>query len=199
MGNINQGRYDRLLRRTTAQVGPGSKVGNALEDLFPTLDVENVPGELLRASGWILGCGRTDRTSAIGTTNVQQLRNPPGSGQLITLTSVYISSNSNTAITWGPSFTALTDASVPGAQRDTRDGSIEPTVALLERQDAGVASAFGIAIVSANTPLHLFDPNGLAVLAPGGAFRLATAGTNIRLAVGWMWRERVAEPEELDF
>jgi len=199
VGKILQGRYDRLLRRTTAQVGFGSKVGEALEDLFPTLDVENVPGELLRASGWILGMGRIDRTSAVGETNVQQIFNPAGSGHLITLTSVYISCNSNTAVSWGASFTELADASNPGQQRDTRDEEIRETVALFQRQDNGGGVVGGIAIISANTPLHLFDPNGIAVLAPGSAFRISTAGTNIRLATGWVFRERVAEPEELNF
>lgn len=199
MGNINQGRYDRLLRRTTAQVGPGSKVGNALEDLFPVLEVENAPIELLRASGWVVGMGQIFATSAVGTTPAHQLFNPPNSSKLVVLTHLSFVATAAVVIRYGPAFVALTDASIPGAQRDTRDGQIRSTVALLQREDDGVASTFAMRRLAASVQQEIFDQNGLAVLAPGSGFVLTSATTNVNLGTSWLWRERVAEPEELDF
>lgn len=199
MGKILQGRYDRLLRRTTAQVGFGSKVGEALEDLFPTLDVENAPMELLRASGWFFGMGSIDRTAIAANTNNHALFNPPGSGKLVVLTSLIISSSANATLSWGPIFVALADASVAGAERDTRAGQIEATVALLQREDNAAGSAFGAARVLASSPLVMFDKNGLAVLAPGSGFQMRQSTVALNMQTAWMWRERDAEPEELNF
>jgi len=199
VGQILQGRYDRLLRRTTAQVGFGSKVGEALEDLFPTLDVEQAPMELLRASGWKFGSGRVIRVAAAGTENAIQLFNPVGSGQLIVLTHLMVSVGAATDITYGPTFVALTDASVAGSERDTRAGAISPTVGLLQRQDDGVASAFGLFRGSTTIPQILDDQNGLAVLAPGTGWIIHAAALAQTIRSSWMWRERVAEPEELGF
>jgi len=199
VGRILQGRYDRLLRRTTAQVGFGSKVTEALEDLFPTLDVESLPMELLRASGWHFGSGVVDRTSAVATTNVQQLFNPPGSGLLMTITSLFINVGTLGSVSWGPGFVALADASVPGAERDLRALSIAPTVGLLQREDNGTPSTFGRTVIPASTTLQIVDPNGVAVLAPGTGWLVSTLGTNVNMKTSWQWRERVAEPEELNF
>ncbi len=44
---LQQNRYDQLIRRVGGIIGPGSKVVEALGELFPVIDVENVPGELL--------------------------------------------------------------------------------------------------------------------------------------------------------
>lgn len=193
------GRYDRLLRRTTAQVGPGSKVGEALEDLFPVLEVENAPAELLRASGWKLGMGRAAVTSAVGTTPAVQLFNPANSGMLIVLTDLWLSTLATIQLQFGPVFVALATTSVAGAERDTRAGAIAPTVGRIQTEDDGTASAFGIMRMLANTPQHLYDQNGLAVLAPGTGFIVTSGSTAVSLEAGFMWRERSAEPEELDF
>jgi len=199
MGDINQGRYDRLLRRTAAQVGPGSKVSNALEDLFPVIEVEDAPMELLRASGWIFGMGQIQRTAAAATENAQQLFNPPGSGRLMVLTSLQMMCTVLTTLTYGPTFVALADASVAGAERDTRAGRIEATVGLMQREDDGTASLFGVSRKLANTPFEMSDQNGIAVLAPGSGFVVHAATAALTVFTSWQWRERVAEPEELDF
>lgn len=199
MGEIQQGRYDRLLRRTTAQVGPGSKVGNALEDLFPVIEVENTPSELLRATGWKLGAGQSARVPAAGLVAAIQLFNPAGSRHLITLTSVFVSVSAATNIASGPSFDALTRSSIPGQQRDTREGELRETVGLIQDEDSGavanILQIFGLA----NILIPLTDPNDIAVLAPGTGWRLAAQTIDIALRVSFLWRERVAEPEELDF
>jgi len=199
VGQILQGRYDRLLRRTAAQVGPGSKVSNALEDLFPTLDVENAPGELLRASGWFLCMGRTNRIAAAGTTSASQLFNPIGSGKLIVLESCIIGLAASTDIQFGPTFIALTGGSVAGAERDTRRGAIAASTGLVQFQDDGAASAFGIIRVLAADPYKLNHRNGVAVLVPGTGFIVTVASLAQTLRVSYFWRERTGEPEEFGF
>jgi len=199
MGRIQQTRYDELLRRTTAQYGGGSKVGEALEDLFPTLDVESLPMELMRATKWKFGMGRHNFVAAVGTTPAAQLFNPVGSGKLVVITSIIFTAGASFDLQFGPAFTALTDVSVAGAERDTRAGVIAPTVALLQDQDNGAASAFGIIRANSQEPFEISDPNGIAVLSPGTAFRFTTATTAQQFRLSWMWRERVALPEELNF
>ena len=199
MGEIQQGRYDRLLRRTTAQVGPGSKVGNSLEDLFPTLEVENTPSELLRAVGWKLGGGQTIRVPAAGLRAAIQLFNPAGSQHLIVLTGIIVSVTPISSITSGPAFAVLTRASIPGQQRDTREGVLMETVGLIQDEDNGAVANIQNFVAPANTNILLSDPNDIAVLAPGTGWRLTTAAVDIQLRVSFSYRERVAEPEELDF
>lgn len=199
MGEIQQGRYDRLLRRTTAQVGPGSKVGNALEDLFPVLEVENCPSELLRAGGWKLGAGQTLRTPAVGLHSAIQLFNPADSRHLIVLTHVFLSADNNTLVSSGPSFAALTRASIPGQQRDTREGELRETVGLIQDEDDGLVANLLQTRLQTNVPQEQTDSNDIAVLSPGTGWRLTTAVADVALRVSFLYRERVAEPEELDF
>jgi len=198
MGRIQQTRYDHLLRRTTDQYGGDSKVGEALEDLFPVLDVESGPMELLRTTGWKFGMGSHNRISAAATTNVQGIFNPVGSGHLVVVTfAAYFGPSQD--VTFGPYFTALTESSLPGAERDTRAGVIRGTVARIQREDDAAASAFGIANTPTDTPFILSDQNGVAVLAPGTGFQFSLATVATQLKTTWLWRERVALNSELNF
>jgi len=200
VGRIQQARYDHLLRRTGAQVGPDSKVGNALEDLFPTLEVENCPIELLRAVGWRMGMGLVDVTAAVGTVNVHDLFNPEGSRHLVVLTRVIITVQGSTGtINWGLSNTQLSGVINTSVERDTRLSTTAETVAQISRQDNGGTPINGGIFALLNTQFNLEDQNGIAVLAPGSGFRVAVPATGKRMLTSWFWRERVAEPEELNF
>jgi len=199
MGRVQTGVFDNLIRRLYSIKGGGSELSETLGDVFPILDLENLPSELLLLRGWVLGMGRITNTSAVGTISAHQLFNPAGSGKLIVLTSVLITATAATAVQYGPAFTALGTTSVAGAQRDTREGSIKPTNGLLQEEDDGAASAFGVINLIANIPIKLTDPNNLAVLIPGTAFRITGTNTNRTLKTAWMWRERTAEPSELSF
>jgi len=199
VGNINQGRYDHLLRRTTAQVGPGSKVGNALEDLFPTLDVENAPMELLRASGWVFGTGFLAEVPSAGNNAAIALFNPADSGHLVVCTTININGPSAVDVMIGPIFTALASVNLPGAQRDTRAGAIAQTVARLQSDENATSSAFLRIPIVANVNTQLTDIDGYYVLAPGSGMQVFANTVDITIRAGFLWRERVAEPEELDF
>jgi len=199
MGSIQQSRYDHLLRRTTAQYGGGSKLGEALEDLFPVLEVENTTSELLRATGWKLGASQRFRNPGAGTATRIQLFNPPGSGHLVVITQVLVGSEANDPVTMGPSFDALATLSVAGNQRDTREGVLRETVALNQTEDdALIASSVNIELL-ATPSFVLTDPNDVAVLAPGTGWRVGSTSVDRSLRVSFFYRERVAEPEELNF
>jgi len=199
MGRIQQTRYDELLRRTTAQYGGGSKVGEALEDLFPTIDVENVPIELLRATKWVMGQASAVQTPTAGNRAGIALFNPVGSGQLLVLTSAWIRLGANGVFNCGPIFAALPTASVAGAERDTRAGQIESTVGLMQTSANVTQSAF-LRINGLSTESYpLSDSNGLAVLSPGTGWQISADTVDVSLSIAFMWRERVAQPEELNF
>ena len=199
MGRIQTGTFDNLIRRLYSIKGGGSELSETLGDVFPILDLENLPSELLLLRGWVLSMGRIQNTAGVGALNAHQLFNPPGSGMIMVLTSLRMSSSATSVVTYGPAFTALATSSVAGARRDTRAGSIKPTNGLLQEEDDGTGSAFGIMQISPNLFHELTDPNGLAVLIPGSAFRITDNITNQTLRTAWMWRERVAEPSELSF
>jgi len=199
MGRIQQARYDHLLRRTTAQYGGGSKVGEALEDLFPVLEVERVPAELLRSVGWTLGAGQTTVTPVPGTRAVIQLFNPVDSQNLIVLTSVFFSVTLDGEVSAGPSFDALTGFSIPGQQRDTRVGVLRNTVGLIQEEDDALVANLLNFRMEAQITQAVSDQNDIAVLAPGTGWRLRAFAVTVSLRVSFLYRERVAEPEELNF
>lgn len=199
MGRIQTGVFDNLIRRLYSIKGGGSELSETLGDVFPILDLENLPSELLLLRGWVLGMGQIQNTSAVGMLNAHQLFNPFDSNMIMVLTSLRVSANTASVLLYGPSFTALADSSVAGAQRDTRALVIKPTTGLLQEEDDGLSSGFGLIQILANLSVKLTDPNGLAVLLPGTGFRITDNVTNKALRTAWMWRERLTEPSEVNF
>jgi len=200
MGSIQTTRYDELLRRTTDQYGGGSKVGEALEDLFPTLDVESLPMELMRASKWTFGSASMQITPAVGTRFVAQIFNPVGSGKLLVVENVYLHGNGTVDVLFGPTFVALVASSQSiGAERDTRAGVITPTVGRILELDDGAFAAFNSVRLTANVLHKISGSPDLAVLAPGTGLTFNFSTVNISGTVSAMWRERVALTSELDF
>ena len=86
MTELQQNRYDRLLRRVGGLIGAKSMVNDALGELFPMLEVENVPGELLALLGTQLGWCSASLGPSVGNFNHHQLFNPADSGVVITVT-----------------------------------------------------------------------------------------------------------------
>ncbi|MEE8609059.1 MAG: hypothetical protein V3S55_15755 [Nitrospiraceae bacterium] len=188
------------MRRVADLKGPGSKVAMALTELFPTFDVENLQPELFLLGGQLLAMGAADRTSAVGLFKNIQIANPVGSGKILTVTSAWVSVVGNDRIFWSTRHGIFANLVVFNLSRDTRVIIPElPTGQIRDEDSAGTAFNNGIALLAANTPFHLTDPNGLAVLAPGGTFTVGNGTTNRRLVVTFYWKERVAEPSELNF
>jgi len=195
---IQQGRYDALLRRVADLKGPGSKVNDVLQELFPTIDVENVPGELLFLMATRIGWAGAAKTPTSGKKAGIQLFNPVGSGHLVAISSVLAGGGSSTSLTWGITTLALaTNTGVPRL-RDSRAGTGPRGVSQLRTSPDAVALIGGLAFTLGSDPINLVDPNSFCVLAPGtGVTFVGDVDKNIKITFNY--RERVAEPSELLF
>ena len=199
MANINQNRWDQLVRRVAGLIGPGSKVDNTIGDLFPMLDVENLPGELYLLSGTRLGTGGVIQTSSAGQSARVQLFNPADSGLLVTLTSAAYSVTAVGSVRYVLTETAESTNDLGIRVRDTRLGvGIRPTAQVRSDDNAAVLAGTGEMRSLANTPVLLTDPNGLAVLAPGTGITFQSVTNTSSLTCAFWWRERVAEASELN-
>lgn len=198
MTELQQNRYDALLRRVGDLKGPGSMVNDVLQELFPTIDVENVPGELLFLMGTRIGWAFTDKSPTAGKRTGIQLFNPLGSGQLITISTVRISTGSTGTVSWGLTEIALaTNTGIPRL-RDARIGTNARGVTELRTSVDAVALSSGGGVLNSITPFVLEDGNSVSVLIPGaGMSVIGSVDQNIQVAFNY--RERVAEPSELTF
>lgn len=199
---VQQNRWDQLVRRASGSIGPGSRVGETLSELFPVLDVENVPVELMLLSGWRLGMGTANLPASAADLNQIQLFNPEDSGHLVVPTHVLLHNAGTTRqfIESNFSTTALADNVGNVVFRDTRLGVASGTVTQVRtvQQPGGLPSIWQV-IVSPNENFILENLNGLCVLAPGTGYNWANTVINEQFAVSFLFRERVALESELQF
>ncbi len=197
---LQQNRYDRLIRRVGGLIGVGSKVSEVIGELFPMIDVENLPGELFLLAETRLGMGATNNAAFAGLNNQSQIFNPVDSGSLITVSRVDIASASNQQIVFG-----LVTALLSGTNmtRNFRDGRlpIGPDTVAEIRSDqlAGANPNICRVRLQVNDNLTITDRNDIAVLAPGTGLQFSTTTVNTTLSVNYFWRERAAESSELQF
>jgi len=197
---IQQNRYDQLLRRVADLKGAGSKVSDALTELFPVIDVERVPGELLLLGGTSLGLGSTTVTGSAGQNARIQLFNPAGSGKLVTVSSCLVSSSNSQTIRFAVTGTALATGIGTEVFRDFRlGGTARPTAQMRTADTVAFTDANGQFRVIGNTPFEVEDPNGICVLPEGSGLEFGTGTNATPLFITFFWRERVAEPSELTF
>lgn len=200
MTEIQQNRWDQLVRRVANVVGGGSQVGDTLNELFPVLDVESVPIELLALSRYQVAMGTSSFGALAANNNAHQLFNPAGSTSLLVLTTCIFHAGTSQNMRMAVSTTPLTTDVGNVVRRDTREG----VTARVIGQNRAVQQAAGIAAhmiirVEANVSYTLRDQNGLFVLFPGTGITLSTSVQNGATACGWWWRERVFEPAEINF
>jgi len=195
---VQQTRWDRIIRRVSGSIGPGSRVSETISELFPVLDVERVPGELLILGGTNICSGGGLANPAVGESATVQLFNPADSGHLVTLTGLYSAHSSTTDFRWGTTATQRGTPIATETFRDTR--SLAPAAPVAQVSvDSAVALADGTnqCRVLASTPFQMHEPNGIAVLAPGTGFEFGNVTTNINLTFAFYWRERPVEESEL--
>jgi len=200
MTELQQTRYDRLMRRVGGLLGPGSKVSEVLSEIFPTVDVERVPGELLYLMGTRIAYGGAVQNAVAAEFSKIQVFNPVDSGMLITVTRMVAQADATTIFHWDIDGIALTSAVGNGRVRDTRVSIDEIPVGQI-RIDTSVGSTTmtGITSTLVNTPFTLEDENGLAVLTPGTGFQVGIINANVRMRATFYWRERAALESELSF
>ena len=200
MTEIQQNRWDQLIRRVANVVGGGSQVNDTLNELFPTIDVENVPGELLALAGMRLGWCSSILQPTVGNRNHHQLFNPANSGVLLVCTSLYLQSNTAQYMRVAIRTTQLLTLAGNERQRDTRRGSLAEVTG--QNRTLADASNGGLEFrlrVLANEQERVTDPNGISIIFPGLGLTVSTEATNVQSVVSFMWRERAFEPAEVNF
>ena len=201
MTELQQNRYDQLLRRVGDLKGPGAKVNDVLSELFPMLDVETNRAELQLLSGTRLCMGSTRQANVAAVTSRSQLFNPPDSGVIAVVTHLWAVSDPTLvpinitmiiALTGSPTLTDLF--------RDGRLGiTANPSLQTAVIQDAVVTTPTLRFNSLPSTAVDLTDENGIMVLSPGTGLEVGTQVVNRELDVSYLWRERIAEPSELNF
>lgn len=197
--DLQQARYDQLVRRVGALYGGGSKVVEVLPEVFPVLELENTTPELLALSGWRLAWQSTERPADAVNNSASQLRNPAGSGMIIAVTQLGLRAAGADTKIQGEISTTVFGTPVPGLYRDSRFGTPRNTT-------GQVATAVGIPVggglrwaTTVNIQDRIEDINGIVVLTPGSNLNLGTVNDNITLTVNYFWRERLAQESELNF
>lgn len=197
MTELQQNRYDQLLRRVGSLKGPGSMVNDALTELFPMIDMENVPTELLLLGGSRICVGRGFSNNLAANFSQVMLRMSGGASSIATILEVVAFSDVAQAIALGPTQNTYTLNGVEAFS----DGRVfgEGTVArvLFDRLLA-VGSNFMHHQVN-GVDATVFSPSrGFATITPGNAFSVSNTVVNTDLEVSFLWIERVAEPSELN-
>ncbi len=200
MTEIQQNRYDQLIRRVANIVSPGSMVNDALNELFPMIDVENLNAELALLTGWRLGFSSTAQNALAANQNLVQLFNPADSSLLVVLERADFRNSVSQIIEYGLATAALTNFTANQAMRDTREGILtSPVAQLREVQQVASIAAFGQFLLQADVTFTMEEKAGLFVLAPGTGITFSTTVVNTTSLIQFLWRERLAEPAELNF
>lgn len=199
MSEIQQNRYDQLLRRVCDLKGPGSKVSWAVGDVLPTIDVEQTPPELLALSGTRIASGLLVLAAGgAGNFSRAQLFNPAGSNAVIRVTRIFVSSENASNFTMGITSTELTASTGTEA---TLDGRLtgEGTIGQVQgANNAAVVTQFPYQQkihVARGVPID-FDVG--PVLTPGTGLEIDQQTANLDMFVSFVWTERVAQPSELN-
>jgi len=196
---IQQNRYDQLLRRVAGIIGPGSKVSQVITELFPMIDVENVPSELLLLAGTRICMGGGTTAGVVGQSGRAQLFNPLGSGALITLTDIFVSGTSTTTVRWGRSNVSFAARITTEVFTDFRnDVGSRPIGQIHQDTSVALATATNQTRILVNVNLHIQPKNDICVLSPGFGFEIGLATQNTAFLFGFNWRERAAQPSELE-
>lgn len=195
---IQQNRYDQTLRRITGIIGPGSKVAEVLTELFPVIDVERVPGELLILGGTDLGGGAASLDGGVGNSSEINIHNPADSGKLITVTRYMLATSAAQSILVGYSLGVFGGLTNREFYRDLRRGDLFHPVGQIRTLAAPTFVPADMQFrMLPNTLVDISDENGIAVLPPNSSFRVGTASLDQLLVANFFWRERAALPSEL--
>jgi len=195
---LQQSRYDQLVRRVGGIIGPGSKVSEALSELFPVIDVERVPGELLALGQTQICLGSATLTGDVAEVARVQLFNPVASGKLIAVSSVYVSATATMTFRFATSTIALTDGIGTEVFRDRRlSATSRPSGQIRTDSTVAFPDAHGQFRLAGNQVVTLEDENTAAVLSPGSGFEVGSTAAATTIFVTFNWRERVALESEL--
>ena len=195
---LQTARYDNLVRRLGGLLGPGSKVTETLSELFPVIETEKLPAELMFLGGWVLGMNTVLVAATVGETSRAQVFNPVGSGKIAVVTDAFLEGGGGTCA-WQVNETPF-PVLATGITRDTHAGMDTGTACATGPLSTGNTPEAGrIVLTPANNTIHFFMDQAIAVLAPGSGLEFGTLLDNEALRVTFIWRERIALPSELNF
>jgi len=199
---VQQTRWDRIIRRVSGSIGPGSRVSETVSDLIPVLDIERVPGELLLLGGTTPGFAGATAPGGVGQWAIVELFNPLDSNNLVTVTTCFIGSTTTQLIRWGLEITQIGTV-LPNSPRSRDLRMLFPSQPVAQlSSDGGLgapSSAFGLFRLTADTTFTVHDPNGVMILAPGTGISFGTTDANTDVFANFLWRERPVEQSELQF
>lgn len=194
---VQQTRWDRIVRRVSGSIGGGSRVSETLTELFPMFDVENVPAELLVLGGTRMAMGFTLEPASAVLFQVSQLFNPVGSGAIIRVTELSVITD---AADVGIGLTTGSFTTDNPTRKGFTDGRLIASIPVGQVRDE-TAGASGVIhyILGGNVLLNgpFRPPNAVAVLSPGTGLSVTTRAVNLTLNVNYTWLERPAEESEL--
>ena len=197
--DLQQARYDQLVRRVGALYGGGSKVVEVLPEVFPVLELEHTTPELLALSGWRVSWQNIEQAGVVAQTSAVQLSNPAGSGIMAAVTQIIVRVGTDDNIQMQVTDSLFTSAPIRGLFRDARFGGNRATTCEL-RSDPNIATGAGLRLfVTAGPLVTIRDDNGLVLLTPGTAFQVGTTSNDVFLSLNFLWRERLAQESELNF
>lgn len=199
MSEIQQNRYDQLLRRVCNLVGPGSKVSWSVGDLLPVLDVEDPPLELHVLMGSRVCLGRIE-VAAGGAGNFSQvILNAPASGAIARVVCLFIR---QVGFARDVFFGSTQQAAGPLAGSSAfADGRVfgQGTTYKVTGFNNLLATGGGFFGIHVPADGILFQPpHGIAVATPEAGFQVSSETANTPLDVSLLWIERVAQQSELN-
>ena len=197
--DLQQARYDQLVRRVGGLYGGGSKVTEVLPEMFPVLELEHTTPELIALSGWRTAWQSTERPANVGGTTRSQLSNPPGSNVIAAVTMIIIAGDTSSVIQSQLETVSIGGTPVRGLFRDGRFGVPRNTALTVESVDGGTVGGGLRLQIPAGEQVFLRDDNGIVVLTPGTRLTIGTVVFNVRMTINYFWRERVALDSEINF
>jgi len=173
-------------------------VNDALGELFPTIDVENVPGELLALQPTTLGWCSSSLAASVAERNHHQLWNPANSRVLVVVTQIMIAPQSvQQEFRIGTFIGEAATLAGNERRRDTRAGTLANIVAQNRTDQSAVSGSLDFRVhAPLDTSTFVKDENGVAILFPDTGITVVTNNTNTQSLVSFMWRERVFEESE---
>jgi len=196
---LQQARYDKLLRRVGGIIGPGAKISEVLGELFPVLDVENPPIELLALMDTRLAGGGVSRAATAAVNTRVQLFNPLGSGKLMKISQVAVRPGANQLIAMGIVDTALgTNANVARFFDSRFSTTVTPVGQVRFGTNVALAPAIHLVFIDTGKSMLIENLKGVAVLSPGFGFQVSTSTVNTAILVSFLWEERPVEQSELN-
>ena len=181
-------------------VGEGALVTGVLPDVFPTIDVESLETDGWALSGWRPAWGGAAILGAAGERPHIQLFNPVGSEMLTVIEQIMISSNAAGRVEFNIHDAQLATNEVSERWRDRRFPTLNfPVTQVKEESIVGTPIVAPLNIrVLANVTVVIEPPKGIMVLAPGTGVAFSQAANAVELDVSFFWRERPADPAELN-